>query len=125
MNRTSLGVVVAVLLLALPEAARAADPPATGPGADPLAPPAEGSESSSAEDQEAAVRGAPARPPPATQTPPPAPARPTPASARARRAQANDEDHSAAPAAAADQSGLALELSTSGFASGPLTGGLF
>jgi hypothetical protein len=107
----------------LPKAGRAAEP------ADPFASPSDAKPPSPTEDEESAVLGAPVQPPPTAESPPapprpPAPARRPPAAARR---QANDEEASsaAAQAGAADQSALALELSTSGFASGSLAGGLF
>ncbi len=123
MNRATLVSALAVLLMGLPEAARAAEP-AAGSAADPFAPPPEGTNPST-EDQEAAVLGTPEG---ATQPPPPRPPGPArrPASTpRARKApQASDEAVTVA-SKGSDPSGFAIELSTSGFASGALVGGLF
>jgi len=128
MNRATLVSALAVLLMGLPEAARAAEP-AAGSAADPFAPPPQGTNPST-DDQEAAVLGTPEATSPNTHNPPP-PRPPSPAmparrpvsTVRARKApQANDE---AVASKGGDQSGVAIELSTSGFASGALVGGLF
>jgi len=108
-------------LLAHATPARAADPAPGGASADPFADTPE--KAPSTEDQEAAVLGAPERPAPTT---PPPPRRAAPA-ARARQ-QAPDEEHAAAAVASAPgeaPSGIAIELSTGGFASGALVGGIF
>lgn len=127
MKRATLVSALAVLLMALPEAARAAEP-ATGSAADPFAPPPEGTKPS-ADDQEAAVLGTPegasqnTQPPPPRPPSPAAPARRPTSTVRARKApQASDE---AVASKGGDPSGVAIELSTSGFASGALVGGLF
>ena len=119
-----------MLLVDLPNRARAADAPAGGAAADPFASPAESHEPTSTEDEEAAVLGAPNRPKPTPQPPPPAPARAAAAPRRSagdrRATQAGDEEQlSASAEKPADLSGVAVELSTSGFASGALAGGLF
>jgi len=127
MNRASLAALLLMLLVDLPNRAHAADPPPGGAGADPFAPPDETKQPTSTEDEEAAVLGAPNRAQPPQPQPPPPPPRP-PAPPRGRRGpQASDEDRASAPPPekAADQSGIAVELSTSGFASGTLQGGLF
>jgi hypothetical protein len=123
MNRAWLVFGFFVFVLTFPAASRAADPTG-GEQADPFASPSEG-KAPSVEDQEAEVLGAPARPAPPA--PPPAPLpRPVPSPRRHAAAQRGDEDRAAAPAVQeADQSGIAIELSTSGFASGTLAGGLF
>jgi hypothetical protein len=116
MNRASLASLFSVVLLALPTVSRAADPQEQ---TDPFAPPSEG-KAPSIEEQEAAVLGAPAK------TAPPAP-QPAPRPAASARRQANDEGRTSAAAAVkeSDQTGIAIEFSTSGFASGALVGGLF
>jgi hypothetical protein len=121
MNRSWLVFAFFVVVLAFPAAARAADP-AGAAQTDPFASPSEG-KAPSTEEQEAAVLGAPAQPAP---PPPPAP-RPVSSPRRhAAAAQRGDEDRASAPAVQeVDQSGIAVELSTSGFASGALMGGLF
>jgi hypothetical protein len=112
MSRASLFFVFSLVVLAIPAAARAADP-AGAEKTDPFAP--SDTKEPSMEDQEAAVLGPPARPAPPA--PPPA--------AQARR-QRNDEEHSTVAAVTeAGPTGIAIELSTSGFASGTLQGGLF
>jgi outer membrane protein with beta-barrel domain len=125
MNRASLAVILTVLLIAFSTTAGAADPPAGGSSVDPFAPTPEG-KAPTPEDQEAAVLGAPDRPSPPPPTTPAPPPRRQAASPRAR--QANEADDEARPAAVkkeSDQSGIAIELSTAGFASGSLGGGLF
>jgi hypothetical protein len=121
MKRASLGFAFAVVLLAFPAVSRAADP-AGQEQTDPFAP--TDTKAPSVEDQEAAVLGAPAKAAPPA--PPPAP-RPT---APARRQREDDEGRSSKVVAkdgekVADQTGVAIELSTTGFASGALDGGLF
>jgi hypothetical protein len=132
MHRTALAARLALLLLALPPAARAADPPGGASSADPFAPGAETKEPS-ADDQEAAVFGSPTEPAPGTQPAPSAgPAapmrRPAP-NARARRVPQAISEEASAPGggggASAARGGFAIELSTTGFASGSLAGGLF
>jgi hypothetical protein len=127
MRRPLLVPPLALLLATLPVAARAADPPPPASAADPFAPPPERKEPS-VEDQEAAVFGSPTDPAPSTPPPPPAAAparRPAPA-ARARRvAQASGDERPQSGDVAAPSGGVALELSTTGFASGALAGGLF
>ena len=125
MKRASLVAVLSLFSLNLPSLARAADPP--GAQADPFAPQPEPSRTEP--DEEALLRGS-TQPNPNPPSPPPA-AAPAPgprATARAnnrRAAQASDEKVAVAAAPGADESALAVELSTSGFASGSLVGGLF
>ena len=129
MNRATLVSVLAMLLMGLPEAARAAEP-TPGSAADPFAPPPEGTKPS-ADDQEAAVLGTPEGASPNTQAPPPRPPGPaTPArrpvsTVRPRKAPQATDEAVAVASKGGDQSGVAIELSTSGFASGALVGGLF
>jgi hypothetical protein len=115
-----------------PSPGRAADPPAAENQADPFAGPSDtppGPAPPSDTDEDALLRG-PDRPSPPSQSPPPS-APPPPARRAATRprprpvGQATDEVRAAAPAAGNDQSGVALELSTSSFASGSLGGGVF
>jgi hypothetical protein len=120
MNRASLGFVFPVVLLAFPAASRAAEP-AGQDQTDPFAPDAK---APSTDDEEAAVLGAPAR-----ATPPPPPPAPRPV-APPRRQRDDEERRSSTPGGkgmetVTDQTGIAIELSTSGFASGTLVGGLF
>lgn len=116
MKRAWLVFAVFVLVLAFPAASRAADP-AGGEQTDPFAP--SDKKQPSVEDEEAAVLAAPARPAPPAPPPAPRPAAPA-------RRQRNDEERSiVAVATPSDQNGIAIELSTSGFASGTLQGGLF
>jgi hypothetical protein len=117
---------IAIVLL-VPAEARAADPPGADTQADPFAPSPD--KSASEPDEDALLRG-PTRPaPPPAPTPPPAvvqtPARP--ASRPARRAVPAPDDGRASPATTATEEpgAVALELSTAGFASGSLVGGLF
>jgi len=118
MNRALLASLFAVVLVAFSPISRAADPQDQS---DPFASPSEG-KAPSVEEQEAAVLGAPAQPPP---PPPPAP-RPVSPPRRHAAAQRGDDDRASAPAVQeVDQGGIAIELSTSGFASGTLAGGLF
>src|SRR5262245_28022789 len=113
MHRTSLAFVFSVVVLAFPAASRAADP-AGQEQTDPFAP--TDTKAPSTEDQEAAVLAAPAK-----AAPPPAPRPAAPA-----RRQREDEDRASAPAVKQpDQTGIAIGLSTTGFASGSLAGGLF
>ena len=126
MQRPSLAFLVAALLYALPEVARAADPAPGGPS-DPFAPAPEAKEPS-VEEQEAAVLGSPAQPAPSAQQPAPppptAPVRRPPPTFRGRRGpQLTGEERAADPGAG--QTGLAIELSTTSFASGDLAGGVF
>jgi len=117
MKRAPLACIVAVLPIALSTFARAAEPPAPGASADPFAPPAEG-KPPAADDQEAALLAAPDKPaPPPPAPPPPPPRRPVAATGDRQAHQFRDEERAGA--------GLAIELSTSGFASGALMGGLF
>jgi hypothetical protein len=118
MKRPLLAFVLSTLSIAPSTLARAAEPPAPGSSADPFAPPPEGKPPSTQEDQEAALLAAPDKPTPPPPSPPPPPPRRPVAGAGAREAhQFRDEERSGA--------GLAVELSTSGFASGSLVGGLF
>jgi len=130
MKIASLASLAALLLLQQPPPARAAEPPAAGTTPDPFASPSGASEPTSTEDEEAAVLGPPIRPNPSAENPPPPqpPPRPAPPrrpSATAQRATQASDERSAAGEPGADQNGLAIELSTSGFASGALTGGVF
>jgi hypothetical protein len=114
-----------VLATASASAAHAADP-APADSQDPFAGPAEPTVTPPADtDEEGLLRG-PERPSPPAQTPPPAPPRHATARPKARPVgQATDEVRATATNPEADQSGVALELSTSSFASGSLGGGLF
>ena len=125
MTRTSLGVVVAALLTGLPGLPARPIPPAGGAGADPFAPAPEGSESSSTEDQEAAVPGAPVRPAPGTQPPPAAPPRPQAASLRGRKTQAYDQERSSAPVPDSDRAASRSSCPRPGSPPDSLAGGLF
>jgi hypothetical protein len=117
MKRASLAFILSTLPIALSTFARAAEPPASGASADPFAPPPEGKPPAT-DDQEAAVLAAPDKPtPPPPSPPPPPPRRPVAASGDRQAHQFRDEERVGA--------GLAFELSTSGFASGALLGGLF
>jgi hypothetical protein len=119
MKRSSFAlIIVSALPIALSTLARAAEPPAAGSSADPFAPPPEGKPASTTEDQEAALLAAPDKPtPPPPSPPPPPPRRPVAGTGDRQAHQFRDEERSGA--------GLAIELSTSGFASGALVGGLF
>ena len=120
MKRASLACILALsaLPLALPTIARAAEPPAPGASADPFAPAPEGQPPPATDDQEAALLAAPDKPaPPPPAQPPPPPRRPVAATGDRQAHQFRDEERAGA--------GLAIELSTSGFASGALMGGLF
>jgi hypothetical protein len=101
--------------------ARAADPTDQ---ADPFAEPQNGSPAEP--DEDALLRGS-ARPAPQPQSPPPPAVVPAPARPPRRQAQATDEVRAstAAPAPPEEETALALELSTNGFASGGLEGGVF
>src|SRR5215471_14382724 len=97
-------------------AARAADPAGENQ-ADPFAPPAETPAAPPAETDEEALLRAPDKATPPPQSPPPAPPRRTAVRPKLRPVgQATDEVHATAATPEADQSGLALELSTSSFA---------
>ena len=110
------------ILFALPIAlstfVRAAEPPTPGASADPFAPPPEGKPPAT-DDQEAALLAAPDKPtpPPPTPPPPPPPRRSVAATGDRQAHQFRDEERTGG--------GLAIELSTAGFASGALVGGLF
>jgi hypothetical protein len=119
MKRASLPItfILCALPIALSAIARAAEPPATGASADPFAPPPEGKPPSTTEDQEAALLAAPDKPTPPPSTPPPPPRRPVAATGAREPHQFRDEERTGG--------GLAIELSTSGFASGALMGGVF
>ena len=118
MKRASLVLIFSALPIAFSTFAIAADPPAAGSFANPFAPPPEGKPPSTTEDEEAALLAAPGKPvPPPPSPPPPAPRRPDAAAGARQAPQWRDEERSSA--------GLAIELSTSGFASGALLGGLF
>ena len=109
--------ILSALPIALSTFARAAEPPAPGTSADPFAPPPEGKPPAT-DDQEAALLAAPDKPaPPPPGPPPPPPRRPVAATGARQPPQWRDEERSSG--------GLAIELSTSGFASGALVGGLF
>jgi hypothetical protein len=121
MNRASL---IAILILssftALPPA-RAADP---ADQTDPFAEP-QGGGSPAEPDEDALLRG-PVRRAPQPQSPPAAPpVAPSPARPPRRPTQATDEVRAVAPAQPEEETALALELSTNGFASGGLEGGVF
>jgi hypothetical protein len=129
MKRALLAAILSLLPAALPFPARAADPPGADAQADPFAGPPE--KSSTEPDEDALLRG-PVRPSPPAPSPPPAPppvvqAPPRPPSRGGRRAaQATDDGRASAAAVPTDEAGgVALELSTSSFASGSLVGGLF
>jgi hypothetical protein len=101
-----------------------APPPAPAPA--PNAP----TDGQSADEMEKDVFGSepapPPRPAPPAVQPPPVPPPPLPARRRPRPVQQTDaEANATAGAAATDQPGFAIELSTSGFASGALQGGVF
>jgi len=125
MRRASLAAILILspLAVTLPSPARAADP---ADQADPFAGPQDGAPAEP--DEDALLRG-PARPGPQPQTPPApppvvqAPAHPAARPGR-RQPQATDEVHAAA-APVEEETALALELSTNGFASGGLEGGVF
>jgi hypothetical protein len=119
MKRASLAlIVVSALPIALSPFARAAEPPAAGSSADPFAPPPEEKPPSTTDDQEAALLAAPAKPtPPPPSPPPPPPRRPVAGTGTRPPPQFRDEERVGG--------GLAIELSTSGFASGALVGGVF
>jgi hypothetical protein len=125
MHRTSFALVLTAWLAALSETAHAADTGVGGAPADPFAPAPE-PRTPSVEEQEAAVLGAPAQPSPAEAPPPapvPAPRRP-PAGPRTRQTtDANTKEVIAR--GDSGKRGVAIELSTAGFASGALVGGLF
>lgn len=121
MNRASLVLILFLSAVALSSPARAADPPGPADQADPFAGPPEPPTVET--DEDALLRG-PVKPSPPPQRLPPA-ARPVPRAPR-RVAQVSEEGHTPpAPVPAEEQSGVALELSTSGFASGSLGGGVF
>ena len=115
MTRASLAFILSALPIALSTYARAAEPPAAGSSSDPFAPPSEGTPPAT-DDQEAALLAAPDKPTPPPPSAPP-PRRPVAATGDRQAHQWRDEDRSSG--------GLAIELSTSGFASGALVGGLF
>jgi hypothetical protein len=118
MKLASLAFIFSALPIALSTSARAAEPPAAGSSADPFAPPPEGTPPSSPDDQEAALLAAPDKPtPPPPSAPPPPPRRPVAGTGARQAPQWRDEERA--------HGGLAIELSTSGFASGALVGGLF
>jgi hypothetical protein len=127
MNRALLVAIATLTPIAFPALARAADWQA-----DPFAP--SPPDAAPAEpDEDALLRGSARTSPPPPSPPPvvaPAPAAPPDrpvVHARSRRAaQASDESHASTGAAPVDElGGVALELSTSGFASGALAGGIF
>ena len=110
--------ILSALPIALSTFARAAEPAAPGASADPFAPAPEGQPAPATDDQEAALLAAPDKPtPPPPSPPPPPPRRPVAATGARQPPQWRDEERSSG--------GLAIELSTSGFASGALVGGLF
>ena len=123
MKRALLVFVLTMLPIGSAALARAAERVVGGGDAAAPAPGASNAEP----DEEALLRGParPVAPPPAAAPAPPA-AAPAPR-ANSRRVAQVDAEKSAAPAAAQaeDQNALAIELSTSGFASGSLAGGLF
>jgi hypothetical protein len=129
MKRALLAAIVSLLPAALPFPARAADPPGADTPADPFADPPD--KSAAEPDEDTLLRG-PARPNPPAPSPPPAPppvvqapARP-PARSGRRAPQSTDDGRRSSPTAPAEEAGaVALELSTSGFASGSLVGGVF
>lgn len=118
MKRASLAFILSALSIASSTVARAAEPATAGSFADPFAPPPEGKPPATTEDEEAALLAAPDKPTPPPPSPPPAPPRrPVAAAGAPQGPQWRDEERSGG--------GLAIELSTSGFASGSLVGGLF
>jgi hypothetical protein len=134
-KRTTLSIALLTFGLVLPTTLRAAEPAPAPNQLDPFASPEDAKPAPAPTpvppDQEDALIAAPPRPAqePATAPPtnrPPASVR-RPAPSVRRTVQASDEDHvpSTAAPAPVDQSGFALELSTAGFASGTLAGGLF
>ena len=130
MNRATLVSALAVLLMGLPEAARAAEP-AAGSAVNPFAPPAARDEPVNRRPGGRRARDAGSdQPEHAEPTAAPSPSPATPArrpvsTVRARKAPQASDEASGVARKGADQSGFAIELSTSGFASGALVGGLF
>jgi len=117
-----------VLVTASASRARAADPAGADNQADPFAgaaEPATPPPSSPDTDEDSLLR-ARERPGPPAQSPPPAPPRRATARPRARPAfRRVDEVRATAPMPVLSAIGVALELSTSSFASGSLGGGVF